>query len=591
MGIWSAQPDAVGPGPPPPVDARRLLWWVVRSNWRGVVPGMVAGIAWMGAIAAVPAVLGQLIDQGVATGDTGALARWLSVLAALGALRAGAAAARHWLAVRLYEQGTFAAQQVVGRAALDPRRSSERSFGSGELVSYATSDASRIGVLVDLCCRGTGAVVTFAAVAVVMLATSPLLGGFVLAGLPPLLLLMTPLWRPMERRATAEQEIISATTNLAADTIVGLRVLKGVGGEAPAKARFSVANGSLRHAAVGVARLEAWWEALGVVIPGSFLVVVAWLGGRLALDGSISVGELVAFIGYAQFLATPLATFAEMGETYARAAASAGRVAGLLALAPAGPGPPVKGVHAAVGIGELRFEEMVVAPTLEFPAALDGLDLVVPAGTAVGVVAEDSRAATALAELMGGGVHPDAGRLTLDGVDVRHLPVATLRHAVLVAHADPFLFNRSLADNLAVGDAEPARIPDAVAAAALDDVVAALPDGLATVLSERGASLSGGQRQRVGLARALVVDPPVLVLPEPTSAVDAHTEAVVIQRLLAARAGRTTVVLTTSPSLLAELDLVVLLLEGRVAATGSHDELVERSSAYRALVSAAVPAP
>lgn len=573
--IWRNEPD-------PPVGpfigtatAGSVFRFVLGAQRRAVSVGALLGIVWMGSMAAVPAVLGLVIDRGM-EGDRAALVGGLAVLVGVGIVEAATAAGRHWIAGRLWENTELIVQQLVGRRVLDPRGGVER-VPSGDLLSHATSDASRIAGVADLCCRGAGAVVSFLAVAAVLLVTSPLLGGIVLAGLPPLLLAMAPLWRPLERRSHREQERIAQAASVAGDSIVGLRVLKGLRAEDAAIRSFTECNEEVRGSAVRVARLSAWWNALGVVIPGIFLVLVAWVGGRLALTGELSVGQLVAFFGYAQFLRTPLNTFAELGVKWSRGLAAAARLAELLNRPPAVADEPTdRAVLDEVPVVELRG-------VVRDAPVLDGLDLTLAPGEALGVVTSDPRAAQVLAGLLARRADPDAGQVRLGGHDLRALPLDQVRHAVLVAEHDPFLFATSLADNVAVtGDFGP--VHDAAArTAAVAEIAHRLPEGWAAVLGERGRTLSGGQRQRVGLARALAETPPVLVLPEPTSAVDAHTEAGIIDALLALRGHRSTLVLTSSPVLLAALDRVVLIAHGRICADGPHAKLLGHPG-YRAVV-------
>lgn len=573
--IWRNQPDApVGPftGTATPGT---MLRFVLGAQRRTVGVGAVFGIGWMGSMAAVPALLGLVIDRALGA-DGGALVAGLAALLGVGILQAATAAGRHWVALRLGEGTELTVQQLVGQRGLDLRGGVER-VPAGDLVSRATSDATRIGNVADLCCRGAGAVVSFLAVAVVLLVTSPLLGGIVLAGLPPLLLAMAPLWRPLERRSHREQERVGQAAAVAGDSVVGLRALKGLRAEDAAVGRFTERNDEVRGSAVRVARLSAWWKALGVLIPGIFLVVVAWVGGRLALAGELSAGQLVAFFGYAQFLRTPLNTFAELGVVWSRGLAAAGRLAELLNREPAVTDPA--GTRSELGarpVVELR-------EVTDAGRVLDGLDLTVAPGEALGVVTVDSRGAQVLADLLARRADPDAGQVYLGGHDLRALPLDQLRDTVLVGEHDPFLFATTLAGNVAVHDDFGPAHDAAARAAAVDEIAARLPEGWDSVLGERGRTLSGGQRQRVGLARALAADPPVLVLPEPTSAVDAHTEAHIVGALVALRRNRSTVVLTSSPVLLAALDRVVLIEHGRVGAEGTHVELLGHSG-YRTVV-------
>lgn len=569
----------------PPVGAADVLRWLLRHQRWSVVVGTVAATVWMGSAAAVPPLVGKAIDEGVATGRAGPLFAWLGVLALLGVVNIAAARVRHWHAYLLWDRSSVAVAHLVAARGLEPAGGVEGRVLPGEAVNHATSDARALGGPVDLMCRGTAAVVTFVAVAVAMLVTSPALGALVVAGLPPLLLLMVPLWRPLDRRAAAQQRALAAAADLAADSITGLATLKGLGAEAAAKARYRQGTRSARGAAMALSRLSAGWQAMGVLIPGAFLGGVAWLGGRLALDGQVTVGGLVAFFGYAAFLVQPVETFGEVGEVWAQGLASARRVAALLNLAPAvadaGQERP-----AATPSGRVELRGVRLVDRTTGRAVLEGFDLVLAPGERVGLACADGRAAAAVVDLLARDADPDAGAVHLDGRDVRTIPLARLRADVVVAHHDAFLFAGTLRENLLEGrpSATPAELRHALQVAAAEEIAGGAAEGLDVVVVERGRSLSGGQRQRAALARSLLTCPAVLVLHEPVSAVDAVTEQRVVERLVAERAGMTTLVVTRSPAVLAALDAAVLVAGGRVAAHGPHHRLLGEHDAYRETV-------
>jgi len=306
---------------------------------------------------------------------------------------------------------------------------------------------------------------------------------------------------------------------------------------------------------------------------GVFLALVALLGGYLAIQRQISIGELVAAVGLAQFLLGPLDVFAWVGSELAAARASAARIAEILAtpplLARGGtplPDPP----RGALRITGIAFE------------ALRDCDLHAHPGELLGVAAEPG-AAAALLRCLGRAADPEAGTLELDGVALTDVAPAEVRRAILVAAHDAVLFEGTVADNVLA--AAPGAAPAAaLAASGADQVVESLPDGLDTMVGEGGRTLSGGQRQRVALARALAAEPPVLVLHDPTTAVDAVTDAKIASGIRDLRAGRTTIMVTTSPALLAVSDRVVVIDDGRVRTEGTHAELVDRDPAYRARV-------
>jgi ABC-type bacteriocin/lantibiotic exporter with double-glycine peptidase domain len=294
-------------------------------------------------------------------------------------------------------------------------------------------------------------------------------------------------------------------------------------------------------------------------------VVVVWLGARLAVQGVISPGELVAFYGYAAFLVIPLRTATEFANKVIRGRVAASRLLAILALQPefAEPSAP-----AGEPVGSRLVDEesgFVATP-----------------GRLTALVSEDQAASARVADRLGKFL---PGRVTLDGVPLAELPTPLLRRRILVSDTTSTLFSGVLRDELDVrGQRDEERLLDALATASAEDVIVALPDGLDTDVEEKGRSFSGGQRQRLVLARALVADPDVLVLVEPTSAVDAHTEARIAARLNAARASRTTVVLTASPLLLDQVDEVAFMVGGRVVAQGSHHHLLDTVAAYRRTV-------
>jgi ABC-type multidrug transport system fused ATPase/permease subunit len=567
----------------PPVPAAGVLRWLLRHQWPSITLGTLAGTVWMGAGAAVPALLAKIIDEAAVRAPARVLIGWLVLLASVGVLEASAAALRHWHAVLLSERSHLAVMHLVASRALEPTGGLEEHFSTGDVVSRATSDAEALGGPVDLMCRGTGALATFVAVAVFMIAISPPLGLLLVVGLPVTLLVVVPLWRPLENRAMEEQETLAMITTLASDSITGLTTIKGLGVEPAVKAWYRERTGGARAAAMKVARLSATSDALRVVVGGVFLAAVAGFGGRMALGGAITPGELIAFIAYATFLVNPIDTLGEVAEEWAGGLASARRVVELLNLPPAVTGPSVSASVALPPAPSLSLRGVSLSDRQTGRRLLDHLDLQVDGGRRLGVVSTSQEADTALVDVLMRAREPDEGVVRAGDMDVRAVPLAQLRATVVVGERDAFLFAGTLRDNLQAGkaDASPEELARALAIAAAEDIVAGAPDGLDLVVAERGRTLSGGQRQRVALARAVLTDAPVLVLVEPTNAVDAATEGRIILRLLEARAGRTTLIFSASPALLDALDEVVLLDGGRVVARGRHYGLLQECPTYR----------
>jgi ABC-type multidrug transport system fused ATPase/permease subunit len=553
------------PGRPDLRSPARFLRWIARAQWRTLAAAAGFGIVWMGAGAVAPAIVGRAIDAGVAGEDRAALFAWAGLLLAVGVAQASAGIGRHRLAVANWLTATYRVNQLVVRQTVRLGASLPRRVATGEVVSVSATDSVQIGAGLDITARAAGAIGSFVIVAVILLTTTPVLGLVVLIGVPVLMAAIAPVLPALQRRQAHQRALVGELTTLGADTVAGLRVLRGIGGEDEFVRRYAEASQRVRGAGVRVARLQATLDAGQVLLPGIFVVIVIWLGARFAVEGRITVGELVAFYGYAAFLVTPLRTASEAAEKLIKAMVASRRTIAVLRLEPELADPPVAAREPAVGSDLLD------------PAS----GLVVRPGEVTALVSADPASLTAVAERLGRYVDSEAA---LGGVPLRSLPLATVRRRILVVDKDPALFSGRLRDEVdPTGGAPDAVLAAALADASADDVLAASPDGLDTVVEERGRSFSGGQRQRIVLARALVADPEVLVLDEPTSAVDAHTEARIAARLRAARAGRTTVVLTSSPLMLGRVDHVVFLVDGRVVAEGTHRDLLG-IPAYRAVV-------
>jgi ABC-type multidrug transport system fused ATPase/permease subunit len=520
--------------------------------------------------AVVPAIMGRAIDA-LTNRDKTALYEWSAVLLVVGLVQAAAGVSRHRFAVGNWLTATFRTQQLVSRATARLGASLPAQVATGDVVSVTAADVFRVGGAFDVSARAAGAVVSFVIVAVILLRSSVVLGVVVLLGVPLLTLVVAPLLRPLKQRQTEQRRLVGELTTLGADTVGGLRVLRGIGGEDTFLDRFRASSQKVRLAGVRVASVQALLDAAQVLLPGIFLVTATWLGARLAVEGDLTVGQLVAFYGYAAFLVTPLRTATEAADKVTTALVSGARVVAILRLEP------------------LLGDPDAPAETPDWPADLTDptSGLHVPAGQLVGVAVAVPEDAAELADRLGRYMDAPDAPVTLGGVRLDALPIDTVRRLVLVSDKDPRLFTGTLRDQL--DPLQSAHGDDAVLMRAIEDagaldVLDALPEGLDAEVEERGRSLSGGQRQRLVLARALVADPHVLVLDEPTSAVDAHTEVRIAAALHASRAGRSTVVMTTSPLLLDTCDQVAFVDGGRVVDVGRHRALMHGNPHYRSVV-------
>ncbi|GAB2728264.1 ABC transporter ATP-binding protein [Streptomyces bullii] len=553
-----------------------VLRGVIRGQRRRIVTASFLGMGHQGCEALVPVVIGVIIDEAVSTGSSAALLRWLLVLAVVFLVLSTC----YRTAARITDgAGEHAAHRVrldLGAKVLDPRGGADRGRLPGALTAVATGDAARVGAVAAAVPYAMSALAGLAISAVALLRVSVPLGLLVLLGVPPLLWIGHRISRPLEQRSEVEQERAAHASGVAADLVAGLRVLKGMGAERAAVSRYRLTSRESLDAALRAARSRAWHDGAILALTGIFIAVIGLVGAHLAMRGSISVGDLVAAVGLAQYLLGPFQLLTYVNGEFAQGRASAGRIAEVLASPPAVTAGAARLPHPFAG--RLRLRGVT-------HGALRRVDLDVAPGSLVGIVTKDPAAANDLLLCLGRELDPDEGSVELDGVPLSELDPEDARRAVLVAHHDATLFESSLLENVRAGADRPAEdVARALAAATADEVAQALPDGVDTVLAERGRSLSGGQRQRVALARALAADPPVLVVHDPTTAVDSVTEARIAARLRELRRGRTTVLVTTSPALLAGTDRVVVLEAGTVSTEGSHPDLIAADESYRAAV-------
>ncbi|MEU6486119.1 ABC transporter ATP-binding protein [Streptomyces sp. NPDC046887] len=557
---------------------RHVLRQAIGGQRRRIAVASVLGMAHQGCEALVPVVIGVVIDQAVATGSAGALVRWLIVLAGLFLVLSTCYRTSARITDGSAEHAAHRVRLALGAKVLDPRGGADTGRLPGALTAVATGDASRVGASAAAVVYAVSALAGLAVSAVALLRVSVPLGLLVLLGVPPLLWVGHLISRPLERRSEVEQDRAAHASGVAADLVGGLRVLKGMGAEAAAVARYRRTSRESLAAALRAARSRAGHDGAILALTGIFIALIGLVGAHLAMRGSISVGELVAAVGLAQYLLGPFQLLTYVNGEFAQGRASAERVAEVLAAPPAVAAGTARLPHPVSGRVRLRGVAR---------GALRGLDLDIAPGGFVGVVVRDPAAAGELLRCLGRECDPDEGVVELDGVPLADLAPQDARRAVLVAHHDADLFEGSLLDNVRAGKAEgdgDRETGPALAAAAADEVAEALPRGVDTVLTERGRSLSGGQRQRVALARALAADPPVLVVHDPTTAVDTVTESRIATRLRRLRQDRTTILVTTSPALLAETDQVLVVEDGTIGARGRHQDLIASDASYRAAV-------
>ncbi|EHN75802.1 ABC transporter [Streptomyces coelicoflavus ZG0656] len=584
------------PGPPERRGSWWYLAWLVRRQWPRCLAGAVFASVWMVLLAATPYLMARAVDHGLEPGDLGALAGWTGAMVAVGGINAWLGVMRHRTMTKVRMDANFRTVKVVVGHATRLGAALRSQVGTGEVVTIGVGDVQTISASLTAVGPGVGAVVAYGVVGGLMVSVSVRLALVVLLGVPLLALVIGPLMGRLQGRETEYRERQSVLTARIGDLAGGLRVLNGLGGKGLVADAFRGDSGRLREQGYRVGAVTSWIQALGVGLPMLFLALVTWLGARLAAEGRISVGELVSVYGYVVALGWPVAFLIEMGHQLSRGVVAARRVVAFLRLEP----PRDEGTR------EAPAEPSV----LHDPAS--GVRIL--PGRLTALATSHPSDAMEILDRLGRYTPSDA---TWGGIPLTDIPLPRIRARILVAEAEADLFAGPLSAVIGAADTAPrgagsvdlrlrrvgatshnepapakrsveadelAYVTQAIHAAAADDIVRSLPDGLKTPVEAQARNLSGGQRQRVRLARALLTDPEILLAAEPTSALDAHTEATVADRLKRAREGRTTVLAATSPLLLDRADVVHHLVDGKVAATGTHRELLDTEPGYRALV-------
>lgn len=529
----------------------------------------------------VPVLIGVIVDRAVATGSVPAIVGWIAALAALFVVltvvyRFGARLLMYAIARESHLLRVELSGKVLDRRGIDT------DYRVGELLSISSSDADETSYLLDYIPRVVGAVIGTVACGTVLLTIDIPLGLMVLIGVPVVVAGLQVTAPMIATRVEEQQAEIGRATALATDLISGLRPLQGIGAQDNAAARYRTASRRSLTATLRAARLQSAHAGASAAAGALAAMAIAVVAAYFAISGDLTVGKLITVIGLAQFLIEPFSLLAIVPSWVAEARASANRVATVLNADVRHPEPsaPADDQPASGAALEIRNATH---------GTLDGLSFDLEPGEFVAVLTAEPRDASALIDLLSAHERsPGAGTVRVAGRLLRDLPPGERRRRLLVEHHLSALFSGTLGSNLTTTgtSADAPAVRAALEASCASDVVDLHPDGLDHPVVERGANLSGGQRQRWTLARALAVDPDVLVLHDPTTAVDAVTEQAIADgvRRLRTAAGRTTLVLTSSPALLAAADRVLLVVDGRVRHEGTHAALGGELADYRDLV-------
>jgi ATP-binding cassette subfamily B protein len=557
------------------------------------------GVSWsfllafgaMGMTVLIPYLTGRAIDT-VRVHDRHALITWAIAIAGAGVARLALSGARRLVAGRV----SLGVERDLRNLLYGHLQRLELAFfdrqQTGQLMSRATVDLQSVRFFL-----GYGLIfiaqslLTIALAAVAMFTLRPGLAALSLAPVPFVVLIAQRYGRRSRPALQEAQQRIAELTAESEENVSGVRVVKAFAQEDRQLQRFRHSVQRVFDQQLYATRIQARYTPMISFLPNLGLALILLVGGREVIHGSLTIGQFTAFYAYLLMLISPMRTLGYMLSAAQRATASGARIFQVLdrgprieAPADAPPLPPGGPGRVSLRGVSLTFEGAV-------RPALSDISLEIQPGHTVALVGAMGSGKTALVSLLPRLYEATAGSVLIDGADVRSVDLVSLRHAIALVSDDPFLFSATVHDNVAYGQPEATRdeVEHAARLAQADAFIQALPKGYDTLVGERGLTLSGGQRQRIAIARAIVADPRILILDDATSSVDASTEQEIKQALRGVMAGRTTIVIAHRLSTIALADEIVVLEDGRVAAHGSHDELLESSPLYREIVEKGMP--
>lgn len=567
----------------------------LRPYLRTLLLGVLALLLGAGAVLAFGFILRLLIDAGLSEQDPAALNRALLALLGAVAVMAAGAGLRIYLVTWLGERVVADLRRAVFANVIEMDPGFFERTRTGEVVSRLTADTSVIQVVVG----GTLAIaarnlILILGGLILMFLTSPTLTAWLLVGLPVVALPVWSLGRRVRRLSRESQDRVAAVGGRVDESLYAIQTVQSHVQEATERARYALAVESAFGVAIRRAAMTAWLAASVVFLMFMLITGVLWVGGHSVLAGDITPGELAAFLFYAVLVAGSVAALSEVANELLRAAGAAERLLVLLQTRSGPPQPRHPTRLPEPARGAIRFEGVCFAyPSRPEPPALQGIDLEISAGASVALVGPSGAGKSTLFQLLLRFYDPDAGRIRIDGVDIRDVETAALRGRIALVPQQPVLFAANVRENIAYGTphASEASIREAAEAAYAMDFIGALPKGMDTHLGERGVRLSGGQRARIALARAILRDPAILLLDEATSALDAESERLVQAALQRISRGRTTLTIAHRLATVQAADRIVVLDRGRIVAQGSHTQLLEEKGIYARLAALQFTSP
>ena len=456
---------------------------------------------------------------------------------------------------------------------------------TGDLMSRATNDLGAVRMMIGPAVMYTSSTgLTFVIAIALMLSIDPKLTLMALVPLPLVSVVVRYFGAAIHHRFEKIQEQFSEVSAVTQESLAGVRVVRAYRQEPAEIERFRSANEEYVRRNKALIRLQgAYYPSMGLLM-GVGALLVLWLGSREVIAGRMTVGELVAFNTYLMMLGWPMIAFGWVTNLLQRGMASWKRMLEVLDAVPAIADPPLEcPIQDSTAVtGSIEFRNLTLA--YDGHVVLDEVSATIPAGTTTAIVGPTGSGKSTLLACLPRLVDAPPGTVFIDGIDVRDIPLRVLRGAIGFVPQEPFLFSTTIAENIAFGVEADAATPEAVrsvaAVARLDKDIDGFPKGYDTMVGERGITLSGGQKQRTAIARALLVDPRILILDDALSAVDTYTEEEILHRLREVMRHRTSLIVSHRVSTVRDADQILVLVEGRIAESGSHDELIRSDGFY-----------
>jgi ATP-binding cassette subfamily B protein len=550
-------------------------------GYRRVSAFAIAGaLLWMAALVAIPYLIGSIIDDAISAGDRDRIAPLVGWLIVAGGVQGVGIGVRRYFGFKL----SYRAETDLRNRMFEHLQRLAFNFhdqtSTGQLMARASSDLSQVRLVFAMLPITIANIGMLAIVVTVLIVIDPVLGVVASLAVPTLFVSANRFAGKVIQVSFRVQERLADLSEVVEEAVGGIQVVKAYGQEHQEVARLEATATGIYDESMILVRLRSKFAPLFELIPSMAIVSVLWLGGIRVVDGDLTIGEFVAFTQYLTVLVFPLRITGWFFAQLPRAGAAATRIQVLLAEAPEITSSPAPR-ELPDGNGEVRFDAIGFSYP-GGPPVLRTVDLVIPGGTSAALVGSTGSGKTTLAHLIPRFYDATDGTVSLDGVDVRNVPLDDLRREVALVFQETFLFSASVRDNIAFGNtaATDDQVRLAARLAQAHGFICELPDGYDTVVGERGHSLSGGQRQRVALARAVLRDPRVLILDDATSSVDAIVEAEMLAALEHVMEGRTTIIIAHRTSTLSLVDRVVFLDEGEIVAVGAHEELLRTVPRY-----------